>query len=352
MITTDHSVSLFFREGGSDKVYKATIVPEGGGYVVNFAYGRRGNALTTGTKTQSPVDLVSAEKIFDKLIKEKVSKGYQPDGSAGVINVVQDKIQTNNVPQLLNAVGEDELVEYIDDDSWLAQEKYDGRRVMIEKVREKITFTNRKGQVVATPAEFETLSQLTNDFLIDGELVGDYFVAFDMLKFNKLDLRSTAAENRIKFLRHVTHRSVVKALTATNRPGKQALFDDLTLRKKEGIVFKRKDAPYVPGRPASGGSQVKFKFYATASFIVTKVNAKRSVELGLFNAYQSIIPAGNCTVSVNYPVPVQGDVVEVKYLYAFKESGSVYQPSYLGKRDDIGPEECVDTQLKYKSSDE
>ena len=50
-------VTLYYREGSSDKVYQAAIEPAGDGFVVNFAYGRRGATLTTGTKTSSPVDL-------------------------------------------------------------------------------------------------------------------------------------------------------------------------------------------------------------------------------------------------------------------------------------------------------
>jgi bifunctional non-homologous end joining protein LigD len=37
-------------------------------------------------------------------------------------------------------------------------------------------------------------------------------------------------------------------------------------------------------------------------------------------------------------------------LYAFAESGSVYQPIYLGRREDIERGECVTVQLKYKPS--
>ena len=50
----------------------------------------------------------------------------------------------------------------------------------------------------------------------------------------------------------------------------------------------------------------------------------------------------------NHEVPAPGDVVDAKYLYAFRESGSVYQPVYLGKRDDIPATECSVEQLKYK----
>lgn len=47
---TSDRVSLYYREGSSDKVYQAAIEPVGHQFVVTFAYGRRGATLTTGTR--------------------------------------------------------------------------------------------------------------------------------------------------------------------------------------------------------------------------------------------------------------------------------------------------------------
>lgn len=60
-------------------------------------------------------------------------------------------------------------------------------------------------------------------------------------------------------------------------------------------------------------------------------------------------PAGNVTIPPNHEIPATGQVVECCYLYAFRESGSIYQPVYLGSRDDITAEECSTAQLKYKA---
>jgi len=67
-IPTLQSASLYFHEGNSNKEYHAAIEPRNEGYIVTFAYGRRGNTLTTGTKTSHPVSLAEATKVFDKLI--------------------------------------------------------------------------------------------------------------------------------------------------------------------------------------------------------------------------------------------------------------------------------------------
>jgi hypothetical protein len=73
---TTVTISLYFREGSSDKVYHAQIAPDGNDlYSVNFQYGRRGSTLQAGTKTTAPVALVQAQKIFDKLVAEKGPKG-------------------------------------------------------------------------------------------------------------------------------------------------------------------------------------------------------------------------------------------------------------------------------------
>ena len=128
------------------------------------------------------------------------------------------------------------------------------------------------------------------------------------------------------------------------------MFKELKELKREGIVFKQLDAPYTPGRPNSGGAQLKHKFTATLSAVVSRVNIQRSVELRLIGRI-GWLTAGNVTIPANHEVPEVGEVVEVRYLYAFRESGILYQPVYLGKRTDIEPAECMTAQLKYKSSE-
>jgi len=68
------SANLYYKEGSSDKVYHCSVEKDGSGYVVNFAFGRRGSALRTGSKTSSPVSLESARSIFEKLIREKMAR--------------------------------------------------------------------------------------------------------------------------------------------------------------------------------------------------------------------------------------------------------------------------------------
>lgn len=144
--------SLYYKEGSSDKCYHAEVAAVEGGYLVNFRYGRRGAALTCGCKTQAPVGLEQATKIYLKLIAEKKAKGYTPDVS-GATYQGTDKAayKTDFIPQLLNPITEAEAFELIKDESWAAQEKHDGERRAVHTADGLSTGMNRKGLSVLLP---------------------------------------------------------------------------------------------------------------------------------------------------------------------------------------------------------
>jgi bifunctional non-homologous end joining protein LigD len=137
--------------------------------------------------------------------------------------------------------------------------------------------------------------------------------------------------------------------TSIDPDDKVEIYEELRRTNREGVVFKEVDAPYSAGRPNSGGTQLKYKFVESASFIVSRINNKRSVTLCLFEDHL-LAGAGNVTIAPNHEISETGNVVEVRYLYAFRESGSIYQPVYLGKRCDIPATECTTDQLKYKAA--
>jgi bifunctional non-homologous end joining protein LigD len=347
-------ITLYYRQGSSDKVYQASLEPQGELFVVNFAFGRRGSTMSTGTKTQTPVDYDAAKTIYDKLVREKMAKGYTegPDGTPYQNTPREDRV-TGLLPQLLNPIDEQEVKRLLKDPAWAMQQKFDGRRVMLRKQGDTITAINRKGLTIGFASSIGISAQKINSsFIMDGECVGDVFYAFDLLEWDGQDYRSKPYSRRLVQLSSVllnrptvTHIEFVQ--TATDPANKERLFRHLQSEKKEGVVFKRLDAPYTPGRPNSGGNQLKHKFYATLSAVVGGINDKRSVELRLLNG-QGWIPVGNVTIPANQVVPKVGDILEVRYLYCFRESNALYQPTFLGRRDDLQPHDCVMSQLKYK----
>src|ERR1017187_10856251 len=177
-------ITLYYWEGSSDKVYHAVIEPQGEGFVVNIAYGRRGSTMSTGTKAQTPVDHEAAARIFTKLVNEKKAKGYTegPDGTPYQNTNKEDRV-TGLLPQLLNPIDEQEVKRVLKDPSWALQEKFDGRRVLIRKVGAEIYGINRKHLLIGLSSPIVVgAHKITSDFILDGACVGDVLYAFDLLE--------------------------------------------------------------------------------------------------------------------------------------------------------------------------
>jgi bifunctional non-homologous end joining protein LigD len=351
------SVTLYFTEGRSDKIYQAELVQVAGGWKVNFAFGRRGNALQPGTKTTTPQPYEVAHGIYAKLVAQKIAKGYT-EGESGVRfqDTPQETRNTGIIPQLLNPIEDDCVETFLQDHRYLCQEKFDGKRILIRTFENDVQGINRTGLVVALPqalvnAAKNLIASEHFAFLIDGELLGDVFIVFDLLQLDNQDLRAQPYSDRLQALKSLSNLfnpQIVLAETASGAD-KRRFFNCLKEAGKEGCVFKDRLAAYTSGRPASGGTQRKYKFYETASFVVSACNTQRSVSLSLFDENGKVVSAGNVTIPANFSIPAVQQVIEARYLYAYRESGSVYQPVFLGTRDDIPRSACSTRQLKYKS---
>ena len=311
------ATTLYYREGSSDKVYQCQIESAGERFVVNFAYGRRGSTMNTGTKTNVPVSFDDAKRIFDKLVKEKTSKGYT-EGESGTPYQHSEQQPSGILPQLLNCIGEEQVLKLIQDDNWCMQEKQDGRRLIVQKHGQDIIGINKKGNTVglALPL-FDGVRGFDADVTIDGESIGENLFAFDLLELDGVDIRSWPYRERLAALMNllfsVQQRSIKLVETAFTTPQKLALLHELKAGKREGIVFKQVFSAYTSGRPNSGGNQLKHKFVATLSALVAKVNQQRSVAISLLgkNGWQM---AGNVTIPANHSIPRVGEVVEVQFL--------------------------------------
>lgn len=351
--------SLYFTEGSSDKEYHLQLAARGTGFVVDFQYGRRGSSLTSGCKTAEPVSYEQAAPVYAKLALEKMGKGYTP-GVSGVAfqDTPNEKRATGVVPQLLNEANEGDLESLLRDPRWMGQQKFDGKRITVTvTVGGRAQGGNRLGLEVALPLPVaNALEALQLGGTFDGEMVGNTYHVFDLIELGGQDLRGKGALDR-----HLTltgalavlppvHAEVVRlAFNATTAEAKRDLHARLRAGNEEGMVFKLVDAPYTPGRPNAGGDQLKLKFWESASCVVDAVHpTKRSVSLALHDAGGASVPVGNVTIPANVAIPAPGDVVEIKYLYAYP-GGSIYQPQYLGPRDDVLAAACALAQLKYKA---
>ena len=353
------STSLYYREGSSDKVYRAAIVERGpGAFTVDVAWGRRGQGLQSGTKTKQPVGREKAIGIYEKVVAEKMGKGYTPseDGKAYARSKDEGRA-TGILPQLLAPIGEPESRAFIDDADFVAQEKHDGRRVIVSADSEGVTGINRRGLVITLPGEVVEAARATVDaigrvrIVLDGELLGTTFVVFDVLVLEGVPVQDATYAGRLELLSAFvtpTPNGAIRPVVTSRGADKEAFIEQLRARNAEGVVFKHLESRSRPGRGRIGDvdTHVKLKFHESASFVCTGLNEKRSIAIGLFSG-DDLVGVGNVTIPPSAPVPAVGTVVEVRYLYAFS-GGSVYQPVYLGERADVTPDECVLEQLKFR----
>lgn len=348
------NITLYFCEGASDKVYQACLNEEAAGCTVTFAYGRRGSTMKDGNKTPAPVAYESAKKIYDKLVAEKMAKGYTPGVDGTPFSGSSSKESSGISCQLLNAIEKSDVMRLCHEPAFAAQEKIDGERRLLERKDGVVRGINRKGLYVAvTEPVMEAVSILLDgNFVLDGEIIGDKYFAFDLIENDSGDLLHLPYRERLELLQEwfespTVQDAIVLVSTAYSTADKLALVESTKMKSGEGVVFKNLNAGYNAGRPNSGGNALKFKFYQTCSAIVSLVSeGKRSVGLSLYDNGK-IVSIGNVTIPPNQPIPPVNAVVEVRYLYAYP-GGSLFQPLYLGMRLDIDATECVVTQLKLK----
>ena len=255
------------------------------------------------------------------------------------------------LPQLLNPIDDWRLRVLLNDRQHVMQEKHDGRRLLLWKHGDRVCGINKLGLPTKFPAPVGREFCATKiGFVIDGEIVGDQYHAFDLLELDGENLRGCSYKTRnfhlANFLTSFAHPHIHWVVFASTPAQKKALFKRIKAANSEGVVFKRSDAAYSAGRPCFDGPQLKYKFCETASFIVGGINAKRSVSLMLLDGGIGVA-VGNVTIPPNHGIPPIGAIAECRYLYAHR-GGCVIQPLYLGLRDDIRAEECTSAQLKYK----
>jgi len=377
-------ITLYFKQGSSDKVYQAQLICEQDNY--NFelrwkvlaAYGRRGSSMRHIDKTPSNMEYASAKKVFDQLVQSKLRKGYVigPGGTSFNFKPIQHAAQvqtgTGWLPQLLNQVTYEEACGVFranEGNIWL-QTKWDGeRRGVLTTVtgqttmHHKIIGANRKGFEVplSDPIRLavDKLCTATSSLLtFDSEDMGDYLTIFDIMKFGRQDLIDHTFTNRVPYLQELFEalseiESPFLSIDMPYRPKSFIEFgnfiEDAKDRNEEGVVIRVGSTKYLPGKPNSGGGLYKLKFKESATCRVEfKHPSKSSVGLELKDdTTNEWVSVGNTTIYPNQLFPDEGDIVEVEYLYAYP-GGSLYQPVFKGPRTDVGVEAAVISQLKYK----
>lgn len=362
----NESVNLHNTQGGSDKVYHVQLIEDSPDlYLVNFQYGRRGSSLATGEKLGGAAPYVKAKKVYDQLVASKVKGGYAVVGSStstmqsSPINAFV-QVNADALPQLLNDVIDRAHAErLINDPSWHMQQKMNGERrpILVSKNSAVVGF-NRTGGVIAIPLDIEQFfsQSRTSGYSFDGEMVGDKYYIFDLMDADSL--RPVSFASRMMRLETMfieaqaasPNENVILVKSYKDAASKRAAFIEIESSFQEGVVFKLSSSMYVVGRPNSGGDQLRYKFWASATVRVTGGrDGKRSVSISVRSLTSNQVDVGNVTVPANQAIPEIDQFIEVRYQYYFSE-GSLFQPTLIGLRPDKNVEDFLHT-LRYKPAD-
>jgi bifunctional non-homologous end joining protein LigD len=293
------------------------------------------------------------------------------------------------------------------DHGWLFELKYDGVRVLAERRGAEVRLVTRSGQQVTSryPEVVGALRTVPLDrFLLDGELValddtgrpsfqrlqtrmhltdpGEVAqgrarvpvsgVFFDALALDGRDLRALPLRERKACLALLLPRRGVVSVSAHVAGHGPAFYEAVCEQRLEGVVAKRADSPYTPGRSARW---LKIKCQKRQEFVIggwTEPRGSRpclgALHLGLWEdgrlVYVGKVGTGFDTSTLasllerlrplERPTPpftgrvprgrqhhwVEPRLVcEVRFT-EWTRDGAVRHPTFLGLRDDKRPEEC------------
>lgn len=368
------SVSMTCTTGGRNAEYHFQLVQvDTDQYIVNYQYGTIGSALRHGSKPGIPVSLAGAQEVFDGMYAERKKKKYVESTEPTVTEIAtSDDAETFQNPQLLIDITREEAEAMIHDDRYCMQEKHDGRRKVVAIVDGSARISNKLAE--ASAMEAIIISQIRDlenipaggsvqAVTLDGEHIGDKFHIFDILQLDDNDLRGLPYTDRealyqallgfnkygrtTDILAPEAMKHLIPVETYYSTEAKRAAFDRIEKSKREGVVFKLKDAPYTEGRLKSTGAAFKYRFKERSTCICLgdSGNGKRSIRLGMLDSAGDMVFVGKLTVPANLSVPVPNDLVEVEYAHMF-EGGALYHSVMIGTRDDVRREECTLSQVK------
>ena len=317
----NESIRLLSTKDGADKEYRVQIEAKDNGFIVTGFNGRRGGPLKAQPKIASPVPYEEAKKAYAALVKAKIKGGYIPS-DAGAEYVIPADIGTPTGIKLhlLTQVPESDVERYINDDRYLAQEKYDGERRPVAR-RETVIGSNKNGFQTSLPAAVvDVLSALPQGTELDAEQVGEVLYIFDVMAIAGESLGNPA--------------NIVSIETAVGTEAKRALYARLRAQRKEGIVFKLIDASYSEGK---NDDQIKVKFIESATLQVAAIHpTKRSITVQAFDDMGVAVQLGSVTVPANYPIPPLNALVEIAYLYRPDSRFLYHSATEVSRRDRRG----------------
>lgn len=241
------------------------------------------------------------------------------------------------------------LSTWLDDDRYVAEEKFDGHRVTMLVRAGQIDPRNRHGaRYKARPVPqpiAAALGQLPGLSWVDGELCGDRYMVFDLRVHEGHDLHAApwterrAALDELAAAHGWDHGPVTLSRAAYDR------HDRITLAKRildaggEGVVLKRAAAPYTPGRTTTWR---KAKYTHLLHAVAGPTSNTGQTTLLLYDDTGATVQVGTAACYERPPRP--GAPIDVRYRPT--TAGGLQEAIVIDTASEADPSSCVLTQLR------
>ena len=242
---------------------------------------------------------------------------------------------------------------YLNSNSWGMQQKIDGWRMLVSTGPHGTVTYNRKGEYLEAPQTvLDFFADFTTKWTFDGELLGDTYWIFDLLKIPTGDIRSWPLARRYELLTMLEDKLTGPVqLVPLITENKEQVMEDLRSRGAEGVVFKLLSAEY-SGKETSACLKYKFVKQVDCVILDRGVGDKDNFVLGMFDGAK-YVDVGKCSaLTGDGPEADIGSVIQVDILYVTK-GDRLYQPVKPKLRFDKTPQECTVDQLEeYRTTKE
>jgi DNA ligase-1 len=257
-------------------------------------------------------------------------------------------------------------------ETWLVEDKFDGIRIQAHVTPERVSLFTRtlNDSAGAYPEVVAALRALRGSYILDGELIAVRdggvlpfrflqarlqrttvsadlqrevpvrFIAFDVLAHNDAFLLDVPlARRRATLLSLVSNATAIAPSDAAELPP-NATADDIAQRftaarerGNEGLVFKRLDAPYAPGRRGKWWLKLKREL-ATLDCVVVAVEWGHGRRAGVLSDYTFAVRDGDRLAVIGKAYSGLTDV-EIAEMTAWFEAHRIPAPAADAVYDDL-----------------
>lgn len=272
------------------------------------------------------------------------------------------------VPMAFDQAPVADVPKYIEDPAYHFQQKVDGiRGQLVIEPGKKPWFRSKSGQQLVNSSAAKITGPLLAKlgaqsdydgprYTIDGELLDGKWYVFDVAvdgaEKTPWEDRMRTAEAWVSEMHKLGLKNIQALPVARTPEEKRKLWEAVSASGGEGVMMKRRDAPYNYGSRVK--HTLKAKITSTADVVVMErnIDGKENARIGI-HIGGKLVSIG--TVSMqgkekSAPVSV-GDVIEVEYLWANPANHNLQQPRMVKRRPDKVPADSTAEQLRFVGKD-